>query len=96
MRHVDSSKVLAAALSYTQQEIANVEVKVVEMLENLLIEQEVSLETLVPMSVDGYMDRHELQGPRGIQGKQGERGDPFLFEDFTEEQLDYILGKRGS
>ena len=43
MRQVDSSKVLAAALSYTQQEIANVEVKVVEMLENLLKEQEVSL-----------------------------------------------------
>jgi hypothetical protein len=29
-------------------------------------------------------------GPRGFQGPQGEKGDPFTYEDFTEEQLEEI------
>ena len=33
-----------------------------------------------------------VQGP---QGKPGEKGDPFTFEDFTEEQLASLKGERG-
>ena len=115
MRQVDSSKILAAALSYTKQEIANVEVKIAEMLEIFREEQEMLSETRTPGPVGdtgekgdigiqgeqgdqgerGYMGPMGLEGPRGVQGQQGERGDPFLFEYFTEEQLELIQGDRG-
>lgn len=32
---------------------------------------------------------------RGPQGSKGEKGDPFTFEDFTEEQLATLKGERG-
>ncbi len=115
MRQVDSSKVLAAALSYTKQEIANVEVRIAEMLENFREQQEMLSETRTPGPVGdtgekgdtgdqgtqgeqgerGYMGPMGLEGPRGVQGQEGERGDPFLFEDFTGEQLELIQGEKG-
>lgn len=35
------------------------------------------------------------QGPQGEQGIQGEKGDPFTFEDFTEDQLALLKGDKG-
>ena len=34
-------------------------------------------------------------GPRGFQGPQGEKGDPFVYEDFTAEQLESLRGPQG-
>ena len=34
-------------------------------------------------------------GPRGEQGPKGDQGDPFTYEDFTEEQLEGLTGPRG-
>lgn len=33
--------------------------------------------------------------PRGMPGKDGDKGDPFTYEDFTEEQLENLRGKDG-
>jgi hypothetical protein len=73
MRHIDTSKVLAAALSYTQQEIANVEVRVVEMLENFREEQDMLSETRTPGPVGDRGEQGDT-GDQGTQGEQGERG----------------------
>ena len=35
------------------------------------------------------------QGIQGIQGIQGEKGDPFTYEDFTEDQLQGLVGPQG-
>ncbi len=35
------------------------------------------------------------QGPQGLQGIQGPKGDPFTYEDFTEEQLAALKGPKG-
>ena len=32
-----------------------------------------------------------IQGPRGFQGNRGPKGDPFKYEDFTEEQIDGLV-----
>lgn len=34
-------------------------------------------------------------GKEGPQGIQGEKGDPFTYEDFTEEQLQSLTGPQG-
>ena len=34
-------------------------------------------------------------GPQGVQGIQGEKGDPFTYDDFTEEQLAGLVGPAG-
>jgi hypothetical protein len=73
MRHIDTSKVLAAALSYTQQEIANVEVRVAEMLENFREEQDMLSETRTPGPVGDRGEQGDT-GDQGTQGEQGERG----------------------
>lgn len=36
-----------------------------------------------------------VPGPEGKQGIQGEKGDPFVYEDFTEEQLAALVGPEG-
>lgn len=36
-----------------------------------------------------------LQGPKGDQGETGPKGDPFVYEDFTEEQLLSLKGPQG-
>lgn len=36
-----------------------------------------------------------LKGQDGVQGEKGEKGDPFTFEDFTEEQLASLKGEKG-
>ena len=35
------------------------------------------------------------RGQQGIQGGQGEKGDPFLYADFTAEQLAALKGDKG-
>lgn len=35
------------------------------------------------------------QGEQGIQGETGPQGEPFLYEDFTPEQLDGLVGPQG-
>ena len=73
MRHIDTSKVLAAALSYTKQEITNVEIRIAEMLENFREEQDMLSETRTPGPVGDMGEQGEI-GEQGIQGEQGERG----------------------
>lgn len=34
-------------------------------------------------------------GPRGTQGPKGDKGDPFVYGDFTEAQLDELIGPQG-
>lgn len=36
------------------------------------------------------------QGPQGQDGAKGEKGDPFTYEDFTEEQLANLKGEPGN
>ena len=36
-----------------------------------------------------------IQGDIGLTGPQGERGDPFLYEHFTEDHLSKLIGPRG-
>ena len=35
------------------------------------------------------------QGPQGEPGIQGEKGDPFTYADFTQEQLSALTGPQG-
>ena len=36
-----------------------------------------------------------VQGVQGIQGEPGQKGDPFTYEDFTDEQLAGLVGPKG-
>ena len=36
-----------------------------------------------------------IQGPQGIQGEQGPKGDPFVYSNFTPEQLEALKGPQG-
>ncbi|GKV67296.1 MULTISPECIES: hypothetical protein [unclassified Sporosarcina] len=45
-----------------------------------------------------WVNAGNIQGPRGergLQGLPGEKGDPFVYEDFTPEQLLLLKGDRG-
>ena len=47
------------------------------------------------MSNATYMGSTGGVGPQGPQGEQGPKGDPFTYEDFTEEQLAQLVGPPG-
>lgn len=42
-----------------------------------------------------YMDLEGPQGPIGVTGEPGPRGDAFTYEDFTPEQLEALRGPEG-
>ena len=69
----------------------NVEVNSVELNVNVINEDPVEVVTFVTsnptLSVEVV-----ATGPRGEQGIQGERGEPFRYEDFTPEQLGSLAG----
>ena len=41
--------------------------------------------------IQGKQGEKGEQGPRGFQGNRGPKGDPFKYEDFTEEQIDNLV-----
>ena len=63
---------------------------------NVQIDPSGDAEFVVTMSdVQEYMDERLEEIGEGIQGPQGEKGDPFTYEDFTEEQLAALKGEKG-
>ena len=42
-----------------------------------------------------WVDAGAMQGPKGDSGQQGEKGDPFTYDDFTPEQLEALRGPKG-
>jgi hypothetical protein len=42
---------------------------------------------------DGWHNAGPLRGATGPEGKQGEKGEPFTYEDFTPEQLESLKGE---
>ena len=44
-----------------------------------------------PIGERGPVGPQGPMGPIGLTGPQGEKGDPFTYEDFTEEQLQGII-----
>lgn len=42
---------------------------------------------------DGWHNAGPLRGATGPEGKRGEKGEPFTYEDFTPEQLESLKGK---
>ena len=47
------------------------------------------------MNLKGEPGERGLTGPRGERGEQGLKGEPFRYEDFTEEQLEALTGPIG-
>lgn len=42
-----------------------------------------------------WINQGQLQGPQGATGDPGPKGDPFTYDDFTEEQLSALTGPKG-
>lgn len=49
----------------------------------------------IAQSVRDDADNHVFDGPQGPMGPQGPKGDPFIFSDFTPEQLEDLRGPQG-
>lgn len=61
-------------------------------------EQLLSLATLtkqIAQSVRDDADNGAFKGEKGDIGPQGEKGDPFIYDDFTSEQLAALKGEKG-
>ncbi len=61
-------------------------------------EQLLSLATVtkqIAQSVRDDADNGAFKGEKGDTGPQGEKGDPFIYEDFTPEQLAALKGEKG-
>ena len=43
----------------------------------------------------GPQGKQGIQGPQGVQGVKGSKGNPFVFEDFTQAQLNALKGETG-
>lgn len=50
---------------------------------------------LVDSADDGQMKKTPWESLQGGEGVQGPKGDPFTYEDFTEEQLEALRGPQG-
>ena len=48
-----------------------------------------------PTGPQGTIGPEGPTGPQGIQGLQGPQGDPFIYDDFSEVQLDNLTGPEG-
>lgn len=48
-----------------------------------------------PRGPQGVQGIQGIQGVQGIQGEPGQKGDPFTYEDFTDEQLAGLVGPKG-
>lgn len=47
------------------------------------------------VAVDNGFEGTESEWLESLKGKDGDKGDPFTYDDFTEEQLDDLKGKDG-
>ena len=48
-----------------------------------------------PQGPQGPQGEQGPQGPQGEQGPQGGKGDPFTYDDFTQEQINTLKGEKG-